>query len=104
MRWHRPNSISHSSLWERPKNTVTMCDEKLLSCTNQEVDTRKSLNQGSSTFFSPRTPWLRETLSRDPHPRRPKSGPDIHIHIFITHFGQGISMFTEKIVDHFENL
>src|SRR4029434_2492020 len=37
------------------------------------------LNQGSSTFFSPRTPWLRETLSREPHPRRPKFGPDIHI-------------------------
>src|SRR4029434_396023 len=35
--------------------------------------------QGSSTFFSPRTPWLRETLSRDPHPRRPKFRPDIHI-------------------------
>src|SRR4029434_5702812 len=35
--------------------------------------------QGSSTFFSPRTPWLRETLSRDPHPRHPKFGPDIHI-------------------------
>src|SRR4029434_10035058 len=40
---------------------------------------RKSLNQGSSTFFSPRTPWLRETLSRDPHPHRPKFGPDINI-------------------------
>src|SRR4029434_4896530 len=25
------------------------------------------------------TPWLREMLSRDPHPRRPKFGPDIHI-------------------------
>src|SRR4029434_8112433 len=37
------------------------------------------LGQGSSTFFSPRTPWLRETLSSDPHPRRPKFGPDIHI-------------------------
>ena len=37
------------------------------------------LRQGSSTFFSPRTPWLRETLSRDPHPRRPKFRPDIHI-------------------------
>src|SRR4029434_1787101 len=36
-----------------------------------------TLQQGSSTFFSPRTPWLRETLSRDP--RRPKFGPDIHI-------------------------
>src|SRR4029434_9870374 len=35
------------------------------------------LGQGSSTFFSPRTPWLRETLSRDPH--RPKFKPDIHI-------------------------
>src|SRR4029434_1241543 len=23
--------------------------------------------------FSPRTPWLRETLSRDPHPRRPNA-------------------------------
>ena len=44
MRCHRPNSLSHSSLWERPKNTVTMFDEKLLSCTNQEMDTRKSLN------------------------------------------------------------
>ena len=38
-----------------------------------------ALKQGSSTFFSPRTPWLKETLSRDPHPRRPKFGPDIHI-------------------------
>src|SRR4029434_7047895 len=38
-----------------------------------------SLEQGSSTFFSPRTPWLRETLSRDPHPCRPKFRPDIHI-------------------------
>src|SRR4029434_4666051 len=37
------------------------------------------LGQGSSTFFSPRTPWLRETLSRDPHPRRPKFRTDIHI-------------------------
>src|SRR4029434_8967559 len=38
-----------------------------------------ALPQGSPTFFSPRTPWLRETLSRDPHPRRPKFRPDIHI-------------------------
>ena len=38
-----------------------------------------SVDQGSSTFFSSRTPWLRETLSRDPHPRRHKFGPDIHI-------------------------
>src|SRR4029434_4649958 len=36
--------MSHSSLWERPKNTVAMCDGKLWSCTNQEMDTRKSLN------------------------------------------------------------
>src|SRR4029434_6224990 len=41
MRLHRPNSLSHSSLWERPKNTVTICDEKLLSCTNQEMDIQK---------------------------------------------------------------
>src|SRR4029434_5042251 len=40
---------------------------------------QNALNQGSSTFFSPRTPWLKETLGRDPHPRRPKFGPDIHI-------------------------
>src|SRR4029434_6624148 len=38
-----------------------------------------TLEQRSSTFFSPRPPWLRETLSRDPHPRRPKFGPDIYI-------------------------
>src|SRR4029434_3571862 len=38
-----------------------------------------ALEQGSSTFFSPRTPLLRETLSRDPHPRRPKFRTDIHI-------------------------
>src|SRR4029434_6975330 len=31
------------------------------------------------TLFSPRTPWPRETLSRDPHPRHPKFRPDIHI-------------------------
>src|SRR4029434_8057301 len=41
MRLHRPNSLSHSSLWERPKDTVTICDEKLLSCTNQEMDIKK---------------------------------------------------------------
>src|SRR4029434_4626443 len=38
-----------------------------------------TVDQGSSTFFSPRTPWLSETLSRDPPPRHPKFRPDIHI-------------------------
>lgn len=27
------------------------------------------LGQGSSTFYSPRTPWLRERLGTDPHPK-----------------------------------
>src|SRR4029434_7586530 len=43
------------------------------------LNMRFPLMQGSSTFFSPRTPWLRETLSSDPHSRRPKFGPDIYI-------------------------
>src|SRR4029434_9358038 len=48
----------------------------MLSCHARSLH---NLAQGSSTFFSSRTPWLRETLSRDPHPRRQKFGPDIHI-------------------------
>src|SRR4029434_5051912 len=30
MRWHRPNSISHSSLWERPKNNSDDVRQKVV--------------------------------------------------------------------------
>src|SRR4029434_4369341 len=38
-----------------------------------------SVEQVPTACITPRTPGLRETLSRDPHPGRPKFGPDIHI-------------------------
>src|SRR4029434_8058086 len=55
------------------------CSGKVRPRLTQNRRSSYGLNQESSTFFSPRTPWLRETLSRDPHPCRPKFGPDIHI-------------------------
>src|SRR4029434_5761772 len=58
---------------------VNFLTASFLTLQNVQDFNFNTLTQGSSTFFSPRTPWLKETLSRDPHPRRPKFGPDIHI-------------------------
>src|SRR4029434_4454285 len=56
------------------------CSGKVRPRLTQNRRSLYGLDQGSSTFFSPRIPWLRETLSRDPHPpHRPKFRPDIHI-------------------------
>src|SRR4029434_8426418 len=70
-----PSPVSHCDLCSHLFPIV--CSH--LSRVFMIVTSLYQLGQGSSTFFSPRTPWLKETLRRDPHPRRPKFRPDIHI-------------------------
>src|SRR4029434_8273312 len=70
---------THQSLFYKDPVSLSVSPSSFAMRTLSLCISLYPLVQGSSTFFSPRTPWLRETLSRDPHPCRPKFGPDIHI-------------------------